>query len=183
MSSRKKLVQLVLFAMYGALMFVSKLMMEGLPNIHPLTMFIMTFSLVYGYKALIPTYVYVFLNGLYGGFNAWWIPYLYIWALQCIVTCLVCALIRRIKSGKVRKGVSCTVYPLLAALFGLSFGALYAPAQAIMYNFTFDLTVKWIIAGLYFDIIHAVGNFCMCFLIFPLASVLQKLHAAARIPV
>ena len=87
MNNRKRLVQLILFAMYGAMMFVSKFIMEGLPNIHPLTMFIMTFSVVYGIKALIPIYIYVFLNGIFASFNTWWIPYLYIWALQCLITC------------------------------------------------------------------------------------------------
>ena len=41
--ARNRLVLLSLFAMYGALMYVSKYIMEGLPNIHPLTMLIVTF--------------------------------------------------------------------------------------------------------------------------------------------
>ena len=54
MRRNKELVTYMLFAMYGAMMFTSKVMMEGLPNIHPLTMFVVTLTVVYGIKALIP---------------------------------------------------------------------------------------------------------------------------------
>lgn len=183
MKDRKKLVHLILFAMYGAVMFVSKVMMEALPNIHPLTMFIMVFSLVYGVKALIPTYIYVFINGLYSGFNAWWVPYLYIWALQCLVTCGIKFIIKKFVPKKHMNTVSALVYPVLAMLFGITFGILYAPVQALMFHFTFSMTVKWILTGLYFDITHAIGNFCIGLLIMPLSRLLLKLHKMARIPV
>ena len=48
------LYELVLFPILGVLMFVSKLFMEFLPNIHLLGMFIMVFTLVFRWKALIP---------------------------------------------------------------------------------------------------------------------------------
>ena len=55
------------------------------------------------------------------------------------------------------------------------FGALYAPVQALMFNFTFEQTLSWIAAGLTFDIIHMAGNFAVGLLIFPLSEVLKKL--------
>ncbi|MBR2453730.1 MAG: hypothetical protein IKB35_01875, partial [Clostridia bacterium] len=69
--------EIAVFAMLGSLMFCSKLIMEALPNIHLLGMLTMTYTLVFRKKALIPIYVYVMLNGLYSGFNMWWVPYLY----------------------------------------------------------------------------------------------------------
>ena len=67
--------------MLGALMFISKIIMELLPNIHLLGTFIMVYTLVFRRKALIPIYVFVLITGLYSGFATWWIPYLYIWAI------------------------------------------------------------------------------------------------------
>ena len=55
--------ELVLLPMLGGIMFVSKLLMEFLPNIHLLGMFIMVFTIVYRWKALVPIYIYVF----------WWV--------------------------------------------------------------------------------------------------------------
>ena len=72
---------LVLFALLGSLMFVSKLLLEFLPNIHLLGMFTTAYTITYRRRALIPIYVYVMLNGLYAGFQMWWLPYLYIWAV------------------------------------------------------------------------------------------------------
>ena len=55
-------------------MFVSKLAMEGLPNVHPVTMLIMVLTFAYGWRAVFPLTVYTFLVGVYAGFSRWWIP-------------------------------------------------------------------------------------------------------------
>lgn len=159
----------IIFALFGAMMFCSKLIMEGLPNIHPLAMFVMLLTIVYRKKALIPIYIYVFLQGLWGGFSPWWIPYLYLWTILWGVTMLL--------PKKMKPETATAVYPLVGALFGLSFGTLYAPAQAIMMRLSFQQTLAWIAAGLSFDLIHAVGNAVMCSLVYPLSLLLRRLEA------
>lgn len=67
--------------MLGAVMYASKVIMEIAPNIHLLGTFIVAFTVVYRRKALYPIYVYVILNGIFCGFAAWWLPYLYVWAI------------------------------------------------------------------------------------------------------
>lgn len=159
--------EICLFAILGALMFISKILMEALPNIHLLGMLTITYTIVFRKKALIPIYVYVLLNGLFAGFNSWWIPYLYIWTVLWGVTMLL--------PKNMPQWVACVVYPLVCALHGLFFGVLYAPIQAIMFKFTFEQTLAWITAGLAFDIFHTVGNLVVGLLIFPLSEVLKKL--------
>jgi len=160
--------------MYGAIMFVSKFAMEGLPNIHPLTMLIVTLTVVYGIKALIPIYVYVFINGLFAGFGMWWLPYLYIWAVQCLITLII--------PSNIPDRFAAVVYPLLCAFLGLTFGVMYAPAQAAIFGFSFEQTVLWIASGISFDILHMGGNFVIGLLVLPLSKLLRKLHASTRIP-
>lgn len=159
--------EICLFAILGALMFISKIVMEALPNIHLLGMLTITYTIVFRKKALIPIYVYVLLNGLFAGFNAWWIPYLYIWTILWGATMLL--------PKNMPKSVAIVIYPLICALHGLFFGALYAPVQALMYGFTFEQTLTWIAAGLTFDIIHMIGNFAVGLLIFPISITLKKL--------
>ncbi len=159
--------EICLFAILSALMFVSKIVMEALPNIHLLGMLTMTYTIVFRKKALIPIYVYVLLNGLYAGFNAWWIPYLYIWTILWGVTMLL--------PKNMPKAIAVVAYPILCALHGLFFGVLYAPVQALMFNFTFEQTMAWIVAGFTFDIIHTIGNFAVGLLIFPVSEVLKRL--------
>ena len=159
---------MVLFAMLGTLMFCSKLIMEALPNIHLLGMLTITFTVVFRKKALVPIYIYVFLNGLYAGFAFWWFPYLYIWTLLWGITMLL--------PKNMSYKTSCIVYPLVCALHGLAFGTLYAPGQALIFGFDFKKTLAWIMAGFTADIIHAAGNFCVGFLIYPSIKLLRKLY-------
>ena len=160
--------ELVTFAMLGTLMFCSKIAMEALPNVHLLGMLTIVYTLVYRKKALIPIYIYVVLNGAFAGFNAWWVPYLYIWTVLWALTMLL--------PRDMPKGVAAVVYPLLCGLHGLAFGALYAPAQAIMFGLDLKGMLAWIVAGLPFDLIHGAGNFAVGLLILPLSALLAKLE-------
>ena len=159
---------MVVFAMLGTLMFCSKIIMEVLPNIHLLGMFTMVFTIAFRKKALIPIYIYVLINGLYAGFTIWWIPYLYVWTILWGVTMLL--------PKKMPKKFACVVYPLVCALHGIAFGALYAPAQALLFGLDFNQMVAWILAGLPWDTLHGVGNFFVGILIIPLSDLLIKLN-------
>ena len=68
--------ELTLFALLGSLMYATKVIMEALPNIHLLGVFTIAFTVVYRKKALYIIYLYVLINGLFGGFSTWWVPYL-----------------------------------------------------------------------------------------------------------
>ncbi len=71
--------------------------------------------------------------------------------------------------------VGAIVFPIVSGLYGLLFGLLYAPAQAIMLGYNLQETLAWIAAGLYFDISHTVGNLVLGFLIYPLVKLLTRL--------
>lgn len=161
--------EMTLFAMFGAMMFISKIVMEFLPNIHLIGMFTVLLTVVYRKKALVPIYIFVLLTGIYGGFSMWWIPYTYVWTVLWAVTMLLPK-----KMGKTAKVI---VYPLVCAMHGLLFGVLYAPTQAILFSFTFKQTVAWVISGFPFDVTHAIGNLVAGFLIYPLSILLIRLNA------
>lgn len=158
---------MVLFAMLGTVMFCSKIVMEALPNIHLLGMLTMVYTVVFRAKALIPIYVYVMLNGVYAGFSAWWLPYTYIWAILWGITMLL--------PRRMPRKAACVIYPLICCVHGLAFGALYAPAQALMFGMSPAQTVAWIVAGLPWDVIHGVGNLIAGLLIVPLSEMMRKL--------
>ena len=65
------------------------------------------------------------------------------------------------------------VYMAVCAAHGFLFGTLYAPAQAILYGLNFKGMIAWIIAGLPFDCIHGISNFCCGMLIMPIIMVLR----------
>ena len=148
-------------------MFCSKIVMEAFPNIHLLGVLTMVYTLTFRSRALIPIYIYVAVNGVYAGFSVWWVPYLYIWTILWGLTMLL--------PRRMPRTLSCVVYPLVCALHGLCYGALYAPAQAFLFGFNFEQTLAWIAAGLPFDIVHAVGNLVLGMLILPLSELLRRL--------
>ena len=153
------------FAMLGALMYASKIIMDVAPNIHLIGVFVIATTVVYRKKALYPLYIFVFLTGLLNGFSAWWIPYLYIWT---VLWALVMVLPRRLP-----KKAEPFVYMAVCAIHGFAYGMLYAPAQAIMFGLNFNGMVSWIIAGLPFDLIHGVSNFFCAILVMPIVSTLK----------
>lgn len=160
--------ELAIFAMLGAVMYTSKVIMEFIPNVHLLGVLTMAYTLVYRKKALYPIYTYVFLNGALSGFNTWWIPYLYIWTILWGVTMLL--------PKNMPKKIAPIVYMIVCALHGFGFGILYAPAQAILYGLSFEATLAWIASGFPFDMIHGVSNFFCGMLIVPIVSVLKYLE-------
>lgn len=169
----RKLADIIILTMLGVLIFVLKKCTEALPNIHPVTMLIAASTIVYRKKALIAVYVYVFLDGLFLGFAVSWIPYLYIWTLLWAAIMLVP---RRLKPK-----TAVPVYALVCGLFGLLFGTLYAPAQALLFHLNFKATLLWIAAGLPFDAIHAVSNFATGLLAVPIAETIKLFYKKARL--
>lgn len=159
------------FAMLGALMYTSKIIMEFAPNIHLLGVFTIAFTVVYRKKALYPIYTFVLLNGMFSGFSSWWVPYLYVWTVLWGIVMLL--------PQKLPKRAAPLVYMSVCALHGFLFGTLYAPAQALLFGMNLKGMIAWIIAGLPWDLIHGVSNFFCGILIVPLISVIRFADKAA----
>lgn len=164
--------EITVFAMLGALMYVSKVVMEGLPNIHMIGVFTVAITLVYRKKALYAVYTYVLLNGLFGGFSVWWLPYLYIWTVLWGATMLT--------PKNIPSKIKPIVYMILCSMHGFLFGVLYAPAQALLFGLNFSQTLSWIAAGFPFDCIHGVSNFFCGLLIVPIVKALEKAEKSMK---
>ena len=132
-------------------MMAAKMVMAPLPNIEPVSLIIMLMGPLFGLRALMAVYVYVFLEATVFGFGLWWISYLYVWPL-CLVLSI---LFRNIKDV--------LGWAVLAGGFGLMFGALcalvYLPIGGI------PLFFSTVVAGIPFDLLHCAGNFAMMLLL------------------
>lgn len=154
------------FGMMAALMFASKKLMESLPNIHLVGIFIIALTAVYRWKALYPLYTYVLLEGLFGGFNTWWLPYLYVWTVLWGMAMFLPR--QETKWMPVLYGIVC-------GLHGILFGVIYAPAQALIFGFNWKTMLAWIAAGFPFDCIHGLSNLVLgILLIQPLIHVIRR---------
>ncbi len=162
----------VIFAMLGALMYMSKLLMDFLPNIHLIGVFIVAITVVYRQKALYPIYIFVLITGLLGGFSLWWLPYLYVWTVLWGAVMLL--------PKKMPKKLAPIVYMVVCSLHGFLYGVIYAPAQAILFGLDFKGMLTWLAAGSLFDITHGISNFLCGILIVPLISALRLAEKATK---
>ncbi|HBL40692.1 MAG TPA: hypothetical protein DDY98_03630 [Ruminococcaceae bacterium] len=164
--------EMTVFSMLGALMYASKVLMEVLPNVHLIGVFIVAETIVYRKKALYPTYIFVFLTGLFNGFATWWLPYLYIWTVLWGVSLLI--------PQKLSDKKLMLVSAVVCSLHGFLFGTLYAPVQAILFGLDFKGMITWIVAGLPYDAMHGISNLVCGFLIVPLIKILKQSQKFVR---
>ena len=163
MDKKLTLRQIVLFGMLGALTFAAKVAMAGLPNIEPVSLFVMLFAVVFGKKCLYPIYTYVVMEFLFYGLHLWSINYLYVW----LVLAVVAWLFRGLKNP--------VIWALISGAFGMLFGFLCVPVYMVSGGIEF--AVSWWISGIPFDLAHAIGNFVIALLLFvPLRKLLGKLY-------
>lgn len=163
--------EIAVFGMLGAIMYVSKFIMEIIPNVHLLGVFTIAFTVVYRKKALYPIYIYVILNGIFCGFALWWIPHLYLWTILWSAVMLL--------PKRIPKIAQPVVYMLVCAAHGFLYGTLYAPAQAILFGLSLKGMIAWIIAGLPWDFVHGIGNFFCGALIMPIVLALRLAESRA----
>ena len=161
------LTEIALFGMLGAMTFAAKVAMAGLPNLEPVSLFVMLFAVVFGIKCMYPIYLYVLMEILLYGINLWNINYLYIWLLLALAAMAM----KRLKNP--------VWFALLSGLFGLAFGFLCTPVYWVLNGWEYAL--RWWALGVGFDITHAIGNFVIALMLFyPLRKLLEKLYLKLR---
>ena len=159
--------RVVLCALLAAMMTVLQLAMAPLPNIEPVTLLVLVYTLVFGRDVFYIIFTFVLLEGLVHGFHLWWATYLYIWPLWALAVLLI---------GRSRE-LPPLVWAVASGAFGLSFGALDAipylvggPAAAFS---------RWV-AGIPFDLLHCGGNF---FLALALERPLYRMFTQANMKI
>ncbi len=161
---RHSLIETILLALLGVLMYVSQVIMATLPNIELVSFLIILTTRKFGLKSLWSVYIFVFLEALTYGFEIWVICYLYVWAILVFVVLIV------------RKHDSVILYTLAASIFGFLFGTLCSVPYFITGGIGYG--VSWIISGIVsgFDIYHGVGNFLITLLLYkPISKVFDKI--------
>lgn len=164
--------RIAVFGLMGALMYVARQAMSALPNIHLTGVFIVVLTVVYRCQALYPLYTFILMEGLFGGFSTWWLPYLYIWT---VLWGAVMLLPRNMKPQ-----TAAVVYALVCSCHGFLYGVLYAPAQALIFGLSWEGMLAWIASGLTFDLIHGFSNLVCGVMIMPLVRVVQRMDKAIQ---
>ncbi len=151
-----------LLSMLGALMFVLKMALAWLPNIEPVSLLVIVYMVVFGWKGLCSVFVYIALEYMVWGFGLWSACYLYVWPLLAVLAMAF----RRMESP--------LGWAVLSGAFGLSFGALCALVYLVAGGWA--AAISWWTTGIPFDIMHCAGNFVAAAVLFkPCKNILTKL--------
>ena len=148
-----------------ALVFVLQIAMAPLPNLEPVTLLFVLYTLHFGRKTLLIVYSFALLEGVYYGFHLWWVMYLYVWTILYLIV--------RLLSRKRRHGA--LFWAVTAGLYGLAFGFLCCFPYVALGGI--EMALSWWIAGIPFDIPHGIGNFVIMLVLFhPLDRVMTLLR-------
>ena len=158
---------MALFGVLGALTFALQVAMAPLPNIEPVSLLVMIFAVVFGWKCLYPVYIFVVMEILFYGISTWNVYYLYVWTVLALGAIVM------------RKTTHPLAWAMLSAVFGLFFGALCGIVDVFIGGFAYAGS-KWV-SGIPFDLLHCGGNFGMALIMFkPLRNLLEKLYSNMR---
>ena len=162
MPSKKKLTayNITCVAMMVATMVAGKWVLNSLPNIEVVSLFTVLYTTFFGWYTIFAVIVFIIIEGIVYGLGWWFYGYVLAWPVLFGVTFLF------------RKSPSNIKMALISGIFGLSFGALCE----IPYSFMFGAKAgfAWWVAGIPYDVVHGVGNFLICLLLFnPLLRALR----------
>ena len=158
---------MALFGVLGALTFALQVAMAPLPNIEPVSLLVMIFAAVFGWKCLYPVYIFVVMEILFYGISTWNVYYLYVWTVLAFAAILM------------RKNQQPLAWALLGGVFGLLFGALCGIVDIFIGGFAYA-GAKWV-SGIPFDLMHCGGNFGIALIMFrPLRNAMEKLYAQMK---
>ncbi|WP_283607972.1 hypothetical protein [Faecalispora anaeroviscerum] len=156
--------ELTELAVCTAVIFVLQVTLAILPNIETTTLLIMLYTRWFRRKTLWIIYVFAVLEGVYYGFQIWWVMYLYVWTILWLAVLLL-----------ERKPRSVYFWAAVGSIYGLMFGFLCSFPYLVVGGVY--AAVSWWIAGIPFDLIHGFGNFILILVLYkPLNDMYQRIR-------
>lgn len=159
--------RLVLAALMGAMLVISKQVMSGIPNIEPVSLLVVLFTLEFPKETPGAIAVFILLQGVLYGFGLWWFMYVYIWYILMGAALLF------------RKIDNALFWAVVSGIYGCAFGGLCALVYLFVKDYAFAFA--WWMSGIAYDIPHGIGNFTIMLLLYwPLRRALQAAKKAMR---
>ena len=164
-TARLTILEITRMGILTALLEVSVHAMAPLPNVEPVTLLVILYTLLLGKKVAYILAAYLLFEGFVYGFGLWWVSYIYVWPLLAILTFLF------------RKHTSPWFWSILSGAFGLCFGMLFSIPYLFIGGPAAAFT--WWTAGIPYDLIHCGANFVLCLVLFtPLNRLFKKLYSS-----
>ena len=159
-----KIRDIALIGILSATITAGKLALSFIPNVEIVTLLFIVYTIVFGReKGFLISLVFTTTDILIYGFSTWLLGYYIVWPMLITITGLMK---ERIKSEY--------GYAAIGAIFGYTFGLLFAVVESFFYGAAYGWTY-WI-RGIPFDLIHGTSNFIIILILYkPITDILMKL--------
>lgn len=159
---------MTIVACLAALSIVGRIYTVGIPNVQPSTTIIICVSLVFGVKiGLTLAILTVFGSNLVLGFGPFVIMQLLAWGAVAIVSGLI---------GKIYKRIPFLILALYAAFMGMFYGLIVSLNMLFIGDGL--MFIAYYLAGMPFDIYHAIGNFFFFIVLGPIIMKIMEKEKA-----
>lgn len=154
-------------AMMVATIEGGKLALSSLPNIEVVSLFIIVYTCFFGNITLLAVAIFVLIEGFLYGIGWWFYSYVIAWPILFWLVKIF------------RKKADHVTMAMVSGVFGFSFGLICELPYALMFGTR--SAFSWWVAGIPFDIVHGIGNFVLCLLLYkPLMTALKTVRNCER---
>ena len=145
--------EMVLIALMSAVLVISKEALAFLPNIELVSFFLILFGQNFRLRnSLLIANIFTLIQIVLYGLGDWTIVYFVVWNALVIVSFY---LKDKVKSSE--------ELALFSGAFGLLFGAFFSLPYLV---FSYEAALAYWIKGLFFDLIHGVGNYLIMLVLY-----------------
>ena len=159
-----KVKEISLIGILAAVNIASRIYLQALPNIKPVTSIIIISVMLFGLGFGVTTVV----SNLFLGMGTWTFFQILAWVVICLITQVLLDFLK-----KIHKEPKLFPMAIFSFFMGYVFGIVVSLEQLMLGGPS--LYIVYYMAGLLFDTFHAVGNFCFYLICAPiLMKVLKK---------
>ena len=153
--------------MLSALCIVSRITLQFMPNIKPVTSVIVLISCWYGCRfGVMLAIVSTFISNMLLGMGPWTFFQILAWAVIALLSALI---------GKCSISKSLIFMSCFSFFCGYLFG-FFVSFEKLLYGGV-EVFLAYYVSGLYFDTLHAMGNFAFMLVIYhPLKKLIKIEH-------
>lgn len=152
--------KLTYLALLAAVTIIGRIFLQFIPNVQYVTTVIIFATIYLGFKeATLLNIVIMTVSNMFLGFGIWTVYQI----LSYMVIIIITSILKKEKSFREK----ITVQSVFCFVSGLIYGLIISIFSATMFSKTSNF-VAYYIAGLSFDLMHAVGNLIMYVLLVPI---------------
>lgn len=163
--------EIALIGILAAVNIASRLFLQFLPNIKPVTSIIILSVMLFGLSfGIYLTIVTTIVSDVFLGLGLWTVFQILAWVVICLITALIMIPYRHKDHGPPLMAMA-----IFSSLMGFVFGFVVSFEQFVYGGW--GLFIPYYIAGLSFDCLHAGGNFVFYLICAPILMKVMKKEA------